>query len=366
MTNELYAEIGSQPIAAASLGQVYRARLHSGETVAVKIQRPRLEDVINFDLAVLRGIARFMGRFPKLVRGIDWEGTLNEFAATIFEEMDYVQEGRNAETFRAHFKSWREVYVPDIHWSHVSPRVLTMEFIEGTKVLDLQTLTERGINPPDVVKLIARTYLKQLLEDGFFHADPHPGNLRVMNDGRLAFFDFGMVGRITQQMQSLMIDAFFHIVERDVKGLTQDMINLNFLSKNVDRDSIRLVVEKLFSDYLNLKLGEVRFRELTYELADVVYEYPFTIPANFTYVMRAIMTLEGIGLTLDPNFSFFDVAKPYAKEFMLKREGRQFRDLLIKKLIYGENHEIQWDKMWKLAKIAVRMVYENWVAPLAR
>ena len=104
------------------------------------------------------------------------------------------------------------------------------------------------------------------------------------------------------------------------------MINLNFLSSNVDREHIRLVVEKLFSDYLNLKLGEVRFRELTYELADVVYEYPFTIPANFTYVMRAIMTLEGIGLTLDPNFSFFDVAKPYAKEFMLKREGRQFRE----------------------------------------
>ncbi len=362
----LFAEIDSQPIAAASLGQVYRARLHSGESVAVKVQRPNLEDVINFDLAVLRGIARFMMRFPKLVRGVDWEGTMNEFAATIFEEMDYVQEGHNAETFRDHFNRWREVYVPVIHWSHVSPRVLTMEFIEGTKVLDIQTLTERGINPPDVVKLIARTYLKQLLEDGFFHADPHPGNLRVMVDGRLAFFDFGMVGRITPRMQSLMIDSFFHIVERDVRGLTQDMINLNFLSQSVDRESIRLVVEKLFTDYLNLKLGEVRFRELTYELADVVYEYPFTIPANFTYVMRAIMTLEGIGLTLDPNFSFFDVAKPYAKEFMLKREGRQFRDLLIKKLIYGENHEIQWDKMWKLAKIAAKMVYENWVAPLAR
>ncbi|MBO0858799.1 MAG: AarF/ABC1/UbiB kinase family protein [Chloracidobacterium sp.] len=363
---DLYAEFDSQPVAAASLGQVYRARLYSGESVAVKVQRPNLEKVINFDIAVLRGIARFMTRFPKLVRGIDWEGTLNEFATTIFEEMDYVQEGHNAETFRGHFNGWRDVYVPVIHWSHVSPRVLTMEFIEGTKVLDVRTLTERGVNPPDVVKLIARTYLKQLLEDGFFHADPHPGNLRLMDDGRLAFFDFGMVGRITPRMQSLMIDAFFHIVERDVKGLTQDMINLNFLSQTVDRDAILLVVEKLFSDYLNLKLGEVRFRELTYELADVVYEYPFTIPANFTYVMRAIMTLEGVGLALDPNFSFFDVAKPYAKEFMLKREGRQFRDMLIKKLVYGEDQEIQWDKMWKLAKIAIRMAFENWVAPLTK
>jgi predicted unusual protein kinase regulating ubiquinone biosynthesis (AarF/ABC1/UbiB family) len=358
---ELYYEIDSYPIAAASLGQVYRARLHSGEIVAVKVQRPNLEEIINFDLAVLRRIARFMQRFPRLVRGVDWEGTLNEFASVIFEEMDYVKEGHNAETFQAHFSRWREVYVPRIHWSHVSPRVLTMEFIEGTKVLDLQTLTERGIDPPDVVKLIARTYLKQLLEDGFFHADPHPGNLRVMDDGRLAFFDFGMVGRITPKLQSQMIDAFFHIVERDIRGLTQDLINLNFLAPTIDPNLIRPVVEKLFADYLNLKIGDVRFKELTYELADVVYEYPFRIPAHFTYVMRAIMTLEGMGVIMDPKFNFFDVAKPYAKEFMLKREGRSFRDLLIKKLVYGENNEIQWGKMWKLAKLAFKWYYDSLV-----
>jgi predicted unusual protein kinase regulating ubiquinone biosynthesis (AarF/ABC1/UbiB family) len=277
----------------------------------------------------------------------------------VFEEMDYVQEGRNAETFRDHFRKWQEVYVPRIHWTHVSPRVLTMEYIEGSKVLDLQTLNERGINPQDVVKLIARTYLKQLLEDGFFHADPHPGNLRVMDDGRLAFFDFGMVGRITPQLQSMIIDAFFHIVERDVKGLTQDLINLNFLTPTVDPNLIRPVVEKLFSDYLNLRLGEVRFKELTYELADVIYEYPFRIPSNFTYIMRAIMTLEGIGVVMDPNFSFFEIARPYAKEFMLKREGRYFRDLLVRKLIYGENNEIQWGKMWKLAKMAFKWYYDS-------
>jgi len=359
--HELYAEIEPQPIAAASLGQVYRARLHSGEIVAVKVQRPDLAKAINFDIAVLRRIARFMARYPRLVRGIDWEGTLDEFASVIFEEMDYVQEGHNAETFRANFSKWREVYVPKIHWSHVSPRVLTMEFIEGSKVLDFQTLNERGIYPPGVVKLIARTYLKQLLEDGYFHADPHPGNLRVMQDGRLAFFDFGMVGRITPKLQSQMIDAFFHIVERDVKGLTQDLINLDFLAPTIDKNIIRPVVEKLFSDYLNLKLGEVRFKELTYELAEVIYEYPFRIPPHFTYVMRAIMTLEGVGIVMDPNFSFFDVAKPFAKEFMLKREGRYFRDLLIKKIIYGESDEIQWGKMWKLAKMAFRWYYDSLV-----
>ncbi|MGH9838393.1 MAG: ABC1 kinase family protein, partial [Blastocatellia bacterium] len=330
-----------------------------GQTVAIKVQRPGLANTINFDLAVLRRIARFMARYPRLVRGVDWEGTLDEFAAVIFEEMDYVREGHNADTFRENFRKWREIYVPTIHWSHASPRVLTMEFIGGAKVTDLDSLAARGIHPPRIVKLIARTYLKQLLEDGFFHADPHPGNLRVMDDGRLAFFDFGMVGRITPKLQSQMIDAFFHIVERDVRGLTQDLINLGFLASTIDANVIRPVVEKLFSDYLNLKLGEVRFKELTYELAEVIYEHPFRIPAHFTYVMRAIMTLEGIGITMDPNFSFFEVAKPYAKEFMLKREGKYLREMLIRKLVYGENQEIQWDKMWKLAKIAFKTYVDD-------
>lgn len=357
----LFAEIGPEPIAAASLGQVYQARLYSGEVVAVKVQRPDLEKTINFDIAVLRQIARFMMRFPQVIRGIDWEGILGEFANVIFEEMDYVQEGQNAETFRANFRKWKEVYVPTIYWSHSGPRVLTMEFIGGSKVLELQALRERGVNPQDIIKLIARTYLKQLLEDGFFHADPHPGNLRVMEDGRMAFFDFGMVGRISPKLQSQMIDAFFHIVEKDVKGLTQDLINLEFLATTVDQEVIKPVVEKLFTDYFNLKLGEIRFKELTYELAEVIYEYPFRIPPHFTYVMRAIMTLEGIGIAMDPNFNFFDVAKPYAKEFMIRREGKTFRDLIVRKMIYGEGGEIQWGKMWKLAKIAIKSYWDEFV-----
>ncbi len=358
----LFAEIEPEPIAAASLGQVYRGRLFSGETVAIKVQRPDLEKTINFDIAVLRQIAQFMMRFPQVIRGIDWEGILGEFANVIFEEMDYVQEGQNAETFRANFRKWREVYVPTIYWSHSSPRVLTMEFISGLKVLELDGLRARGIQPPEVIKLIAKTYLKQLLEDGFFHADPHPGNLRVMDDGRLAFFDFGMVGRITPKLQSQLIDAFFHIVEKDVKGLTQDLINLEFLATTVDQNLIKPVVEKLFTDYFNLKLGEIRFKELTYELAEVIYEYPFRIPPHFTYVMRAIMTLEGIGIAMDPNFSFFDVAKPFAKEFMIRREGKTFRDLIVRKLIHGEEGEIQWGKMWKLAKIAIKSYWDEFVA----
>ncbi len=355
--HEAYAEIDAEPIAAASLGQVYRARLHDGREVAVKVQRPNLKEIISFDIAILYRLVKLTNRFfPRANENADWEGMLREFYRTIFEEMDYAREGRNADRFRYNFRDWRAVRVPAIHWSHSASHVLTMDFVRGTKVVDLEALRARGISPVKVNRLMVRAYLKQLLEDGFFHADPHPGNLLVMDSGHLAFFDFGMMGRITPRLQSQMIDAFFHVVSRDVHGLGQDIINLNFLKPGVDPETIRPIVEGLFEHYLNLKLGEVNFKELTYDLAEVMYEYPFRLPANFTYVMRALMTLEGIGIVTDPEFSFFETAKPYAKEFMLKREGRLFRKLILDKLTGRENgsDRIQWSKVWKLTKMAAQ------------
>lgn len=357
---QLYAEVDHEPVAAASLGQVYRARLHTGQEVAIKVQRPNLRAIIGFDIAILRKLTRFLARFPRATENADWEGMLREFSETISEEMDYAQEGRNADRFRENFKDWRAIRVPKIYWSHTTRHVLTMEFIRGTKVTDIEALRARRISPVKVNRLLVRTYLKQLLEDGFFHADPHPGNLLVMDTGHLAFFDFGMTGRITPRLQAMMIDAFFHVVERDVHGLAQDLINLNFLKPGVDPELVRPVVEGLFQHYLNLKLGEVNFKELTYDLAEVMYEYPFRLPANFTYIIRALMTLEGIGIITDPEFSFFDTAKPYAKEFMLRREGKQFRKLLLDKFT-GRDQEgrIEWRKMWKLAKMAAKMYLEK-------
>jgi predicted unusual protein kinase regulating ubiquinone biosynthesis (AarF/ABC1/UbiB family) len=359
---EAYAEIDAEPIAAASLGQVYRARLATGEEVAVKVQRPNLESIISFDIAILFRLVKLTNRFfPKANENADWEGMLHEFHATIFEEMDYVKEGRNADRFRYNFRTWRAILVPKIHWSHTNTRVLTLDFIRGTKVVDLEGLRANRISPVKVNRMLIRTYLKQLLEDGFFHADPHPGTLLVMDSGHLAFFDFGMVGRISPKLQTQMIDAFFHVVARDVHGLGQDIINLNFLKPGVDPETVRPVVESLFTHYLNLKLGEVNFKELTYDLAEVIYEYPFRLPSNFTYIMRALMTLEGIGVVTDPGFSFFETAKPFAKEFMLRREGRLFRKLIFDKLTGRENGEnrIAWSRVWKLTKMAAQMYLEK-------
>lgn len=358
--NEVYAEFELEPLAAASLGQVYRARLHTGQEVAVKVQRPNLDATIKGDIVILEKVAKFAERFPQLNENADWAGMLREFNTTVHEEMDYRAEGRNAERFRESFRTWTNVHVPTIYWNASTSKVLTMEFIHGTKVTDLEELVRRDVDPAIINRLLIKTYLKQLLEDGFFHADPHPGNLLVMPDGRLAFFDFGMVGRITPELQAKMIDAFFHVVSKDPAGIAQDLIDLDFLKPGTPHSTVKPVVEKMFEFHFNLKLKDVNFKELTYDLADVMYDYPFRLPSNFTYIMRALMTLEGIGIITDPEFNFFETAKPYAKEFMLRRESKDFRKFFVDKLMgRDEGGKIDWDRTWKLAKMAFRTVLNN-------
>jgi predicted unusual protein kinase regulating ubiquinone biosynthesis (AarF/ABC1/UbiB family) len=355
--NEMYAEFELEPIAAASLGQVYRARLHTGEEVAVKVQRPNLEATIKGDIVILKKVADFAERFPQLNENADWTGMLREFDVTIHEEMDYLAEGHSAERFRDNFKSWSNIHVPTIYWNATTSKVMTMEFIHGTKVTDLEEQKRLNISPEKVNRLLIKTYLKQLLEDGFFHADPHPGNLLVMPDGRVAFFDFGMVGRITPQLQSRMIDAFFHVVGKDPHGIAEDLIALDFLKPGTNPKIVHSVVEKMFEFHLDRKLKDINFKELTYDLADVMYDYPFRLPSNFTYIMRALMTLEGIGIITDPEFNFFETAKPYAKEFMLRREGSDFRKAFVEKLMgRDDGGKIDWDRTWKLAKMAFKNV----------
>ncbi|MBI3950872.1 MAG: AarF/ABC1/UbiB kinase family protein [Acidobacteria bacterium] len=357
--SSLFAHLDSAPVAAASLGQVYYGLLPDGHQVAVKIQRPRLKETIDFDLRILNRIVKFLKRYPNLFRGVDWTGVLNQFAVTIYQEMDYLQEAQNADRFRHHFRHWKDVYVPQIYWQLTTRQVLTMEYIHGLKVTEVGSLRARGFTPAKINRLLARTYLKQMLEDGFFHADPHPGNLRVMPDGRLAFFDFGMAGQIDQWVQGLMIDAFFHILNRDVGGLIEDLMNLEFLDSDADREVLRPLVEDLFKEYLGLKLSEVHFKELTYELADVVYEYQFKIPSRFTYMIRALMELEGIGVAIDPDFNFIEMARPFARQYLFKRETRHLRNRIINKLIRGDKNEIKLDKLWYLAKVAAKIFWDK-------
>lgn len=356
---DLYATIDSAPIAAASLGQVYRARLRTGEEVVVKVQRPDLESRIDLDMATLRHFAPRL-QASEVLKATDWNGIIDEFAAVLADEIDYVKEVENAETFRANFSKWTNIHVPKVFYDLSSRRVITMEYIPGVKVDDHSGLRRMGLAPMDVTERLVQAYLKQLLEDGFFHADPHPGNLRVMPDGRLAFFDFGMAGRISLELQSQLVDAFFHIVEKDWRGLLGAAAELGFLRIDpADREGLDEIGARLIAQYDGLRIGDLTFRDMSEEVADLLYRYPFQIPPQFTFILRALTTIEGIGSKADPDFNFFLVARPHAKEFMLRREGRYIGGKILSRVLKGEEGSINWSKTWKLAKMA----WKHYVAP---
>jgi predicted unusual protein kinase regulating ubiquinone biosynthesis (AarF/ABC1/UbiB family) len=349
---DAFTQISERPVASASLGQVYRARLVTGEDVAVKVQRPHLGENIRFDLDLLRSIGRFLDRHPSLFPGAEWLGAIDEFDRVIHEEMDYLSEAANAEQFRRNFASWPSIHVPRVFNELSTGRVIVMEFISGTKVTDLDGLRAAGHDARRINELLYRTYFKQLLEDGFFHADPHPGNLLVMADGRLAIFDFGMVGRISEELQRQMIEAFFHLYNRDINAIVDDLIGLGFLAPEADAEAIRRIVADVFKRKLSLKLSEVRFRDLTYDLAPVVYEHPITTPARFTYLIRALMTLEGISIVMNPDFNFFNVAGPYVRDFLFKRESTRLRQMALESLRDASTGRIEWGRLWSMAKMA--------------
>jgi predicted unusual protein kinase regulating ubiquinone biosynthesis (AarF/ABC1/UbiB family) len=356
----LFAEISSDPIAAASLGQVYRGRLKSGEDVAIKVQRPNLATIIQFDLTVLRKIARYLNkRVPKLMKTNDWLGMLDEFERVIQEEMDYSLEASNADRFRSNFSDWSGLHVPKIYWEYTSSHVLTMEFISGIKVTDLPSIERAGFSAKKINELMHRAYFKQLLEDGFFHADPHPGNLLIMNNGKLAFFDFGMVGHISQQLQQQMVSAFFHILERNFDGLVNDLISLNFLKPEVNVAEFRNVVKDMFERKIDINLGDVKFKDLTYELGDIIYKYPISTPAAFTFIIRALMTLEGISIQINPTFNFLEVAKPYARDFIFRRESAHLRKQVWENLRDVGSGKINWGRIAQLAKLG----WQLWAEP---
>jgi predicted unusual protein kinase regulating ubiquinone biosynthesis (AarF/ABC1/UbiB family) len=355
--DSLFSRFDPMPVAAASLGQVYRARLRTGQDVAVKVQRPGLVDRIEVELAVLRWLARGLERFQILPCGMDWLGMLEEFRASIFIELDYAQEAQHAEIFRKHFARWRDVYVPRTYPELSTRRVLVMEYITGLKVTETSQLAAAGHDPRQVVTHLVRTYLKQLLEDGFFHADPHPGNLRVMADGRLAFFDFGMVGRLPRTLQSALLEAFSHLIRRDVPGMVDDMRHLGLLTVPPEAaPHVTPIIAAIVERYLGRPLNEVSLHTMVLELTPVLATLPVRIPAHFAFILRALMTLEGIGMTVDPHFKLFEVARPYALRYTLMRESRYWGNLLFTRLLAGEAGFIDWEALRKLAKLAISYV----------
>lgn len=318
---QLYAHFDSEPIAAASLSQAYRATLKDGRSVVVKVQRPDLSQRLAYDVQVLGAVADEVMRYPSLCRHTDWPAVNEEFARTTFEEIDYIREGRNADRFRHNFRNFPNIYIPRIVWRLTGRRVLTIEFVPGTRVTDVEALEKQGFNRAELTKVGANFYLKQLLEDGFFHADPHPGNMRVMPDGRIGIFDFGMVGRLSNELKQHLVNSFIHVIQKDYLALVDDFVGMGFLREDVDREGLARELTPIINSRFSEGLNRVQFRKVLFDFSDVCYRYPFRLPTEFTYVMRALLTLEGVALVINPDFNFVDAAMPFAQRIALKNNG---------------------------------------------
>ncbi|PSN17674.1 hypothetical protein C7271_16485 [filamentous cyanobacterium CCP5] len=345
---EVFAELSDHPVAAASLGQVYRGRLKTGEEVAVKVQRPGLAQRITKDLYILRILAVLADRIPQI--NSDLVGIMDEFGERIFEEMDYTQEGRNAELFAELYGHLPDIYVPSIYEGYTARRVLTMEWIEGTKLTRIDELQRQGIEATHLIEVGVQCSLRQLLEHGFFHADPHPGNLLATRDGKLAYLDFGMMSRVKPYQRYGLIEAVVHMVNRDFEGLANDYVKLEFLSPETNLEPIIPALARVFNNALGASVAELNFKSITDEFSALMYEYPFRVPAYYALIIRSLVTLEGIAINVDPNFKVLSKAYPYVAKRLLVDPAPQLRASL--QALLFEEGRFRWNRLENLLRNA--------------
>lgn len=348
--DEVYSEISPLPIAAASLGQVYQARLRTGEEVAVKVQRPNLLPILTLDLYLMRWASSWLEPWLPVNLGGDLTSVVDEFGTKLFEEIDYLNEGRNAEKFAANFINDPTVKVPSIYWRFSSRHVLTLEWIDGFKLTDLDKVRESNLSESKLIEVGVTAGLKQLLEFGFFHADPHPGNLFAMPNGQMAYIDFGMMDQLTEPMKESLVDALVHLVNQDYEALALDFVNLGFLTPDTDIRPIIPALESVFTSVLSGSIRDFNFAAVTDQFAGLVYKYPFRLPAKFALIIRSLITQEGIALSLDPNFKIIDVAYPYIARRLLTGESPELRRRLIEVLF--KDGKFQWERLENLIAIA--------------
>ena len=346
---EVYAEISPEPIAAASLGQVYRAKLKTGEEVAVKVQRPDLIRSITLDIYIMRGLAAFVQNNVKRVRS-NLIAITDELAERIFEEINYRQEGRNAEKFKELYGYIEEIYIPKIYWEYTGRRVLTMEWINGTKLTDIEKVQAQGIDATHLVEVGVECSLRQLLEHGFFHADPHPGNLLAMPDGRLAYLDFGMMSRIKPYQRYGLIEAVVHLVNRDFESLATDYVKLDFLTPDTDLKPIVPALTNVFGNALGATVAELNFKSITDQMSAMMYEFPFRVPAYYALIIRSMVTLEGISIGIEPDFKVLSKAYPYIAKRLLTDPAPELRASL-KDLLFKEEG-FRWHRLENLMRNA--------------
>ncbi|XP_071693272.1 uncharacterized aarF domain-containing protein kinase At1g71810, chloroplastic [Rutidosis leptorrhynchoides] len=345
---QIFSEISPEPVAAASLGQVYQARLKgSGDMVAVKVQRPGVQAAISLDILILRSLAGLIRRAGKF--DTDLQAVVDEWASSLFREMDYVNEAKNGVRFRELYGSLKDVLVPDMYIDRTTRRVLTMQWVQGQKLSEVQDLY--------LVEIGVYCSFNQLLEYGFYHADPHPGNLLRTYDGKLAYLDFGMMGEFKQELRDGFIEACLHLINRDYDALAKDFVTLGLLPATADKDEVTKALTGVFRNAVDRGVRNISFGDLLGNLGTTMYKFKFQIPSYFSLVIRSLAVLEGIAINNDPNYKVLGGTYPWIAKKVLTDSSPQLRSSL-QNLLY-EDGVFRIDRLESLLSESLRAKTER-------
>ena len=332
--DDAFDDFDRDPISGASLGQVYTAQ-YEGEPVAVKVRRPGIEELVEADLRVLRWSIPLIRRFIGQGRAFSLENLSDEFAKTIRQEMDYSREKRILEQIKGNFADNPDVKIPRTIDARSGPRVLTMEYLPGTKINDIQSLDGKNIDRTELATTLQRVYLQMIVDDGVFHADPHPGNLAVTDTGEIIFYDFGMSGTVEPFIQQKIIDFYVAVANQDIGAILDTLIEMGTLSPDADRQVMGDVLELAIADARGEDIEQYRVNQIIEQVESTIYEFPLRLPRDLALVLRVATVVEGVCVTLDPDFDFISVATDYLQEEgyyeetarqLIEEGGKQFQE----------------------------------------
>ena len=350
--NELFDDFPNEPIASASLGIVYKAKTKKNNFCAVKVQRPNLYFLIRRDIVILKILATTFGSFLPLNIGVGIGEIIDEFGKALFEEIDYEQEGKNALKFADFFKSNPNVFIPKLEKDFSSKRVITTSWIDGVKLRDREILEQNNLIPSSYVRTCVISGLQQLFEYGYFHADPHPGNMFALkggseNSGNLAYVDFGMMDTITNSDRLTLIKAIVHLINQEYLLMAKDFQKLGFLTKEQDLEQLVEPLKEVLGGSFGAEVGNFNLKNVTDKFSKLMYDYPFRVPSRFALIIRAVVSQEGLALRLDPQFKILNIAYPYIAKKLLTDDSDEIVDILLE-VVFDNEGRIQIDKLESL------------------
>ena len=353
--NQIFQEFPSSPIASASLGQVYKAKMKGGRVVAVKVQRPNLTFTIRRDIVLIKILSVISSPLLPLNLGFGLDEIIDEFGKSLFEEIDYKKEADNAEFFSNLFKESNAVTVPTVEKSLSTDKVLTTSWIDGTKLKNREELIDNELDPTSIIRTGVVSGIQQLLEFGYFHADPHPGNMFALRGktgefGHLAYVDFGMMDSISDEDRLTLTGAIVHLINSDYLHVAKDFQKLGFLNKNQDLTPIVPILREVLGNAVGKNVAAFNFKEITNKFSELMFDYPFRVPARFALIIRAVISQEGLALRLDPNFKIINIAYPYVAKRLLTSNTNEMLEILLD-VIFDKDGRIRIERIENLLEV---------------